>query len=159
LTSFAFLLQHHVRTLSCGIHPGTLSIMAPKGSKKGYQPWATGQTWSTETKGKGIGSQATVKAVAVGDAYLIAILRPYPGAEGEWFIKRAGACRDPDLVDPEQMAHRLPARPAGKVILFVENDPTKTGLPQLTTPLWMRLRRRWMSRKVAMVLKFFKSIL
>ena len=52
-------------------------------------------------------AQKGLKAVAFGEAYHCALLRPYPGEHGEVLIKKAGAKRDMDLLTLEGIASRL----------------------------------------------------
>lgn len=106
--------------------------------------------WGAVAKGKGLGVGGP-RAVPMSETFHIAALRPHPGADGEWLVKRGGARNDAEVLDTQQMAGRLTAanceavaRPAKwismaagtirqchKVMKFVEHDPRLTGLPQL----------------------------
>ena len=97
-------------------------------------------------------AQKGLKAVAFGEAYHCALLRPYPGEHGEVLIKKAGAKRDMDLLTLEGIASRLSpqnceallrpekwismlsacARQAHRVLPFTAEDPRRSGLPQVT---------------------------
>eukprot|EP00913_Durusdinium_trenchii_P001260 g1161.t1 len=116
-----------------------------RGDKGGKQT-----PWGAVAKGKGLGVGGP-RAVPMSETFHIAALRPYPGADGEWLVKRGGARNDAEVLDTQQMAGRLTAanceavaRPAKwismaagtirqchKVMKFVEHDPRLTGLPQL----------------------------